>query len=240
MIQSIGRAFEILEYIAFNGNFVRLNDIADAVGLKKTTVHNFLNTLKELGYIEQDELTPRYRITYKFQCLYSPDVSLFQIKKELKPVLESITQSLGETSYLAIQMGSYFRHELKCEPNRSVRISLELGKEYEMTTTAIGKVFLSYSDHLQTSLSKFRDENFNKALKDETRQIKENGYALDLCQYEPDLNCVAVPVFHQRKVVAVVCVSGPAYRFGKNEINSGLKKMNELLSQLDKYSAKQV
>jgi len=240
MIQSIGRAFEILEYIAFNGNFVRLNDIADAVGLKKTTVHNFLNTLKELGYIEQDELTPRYRITYKFQCLYSPDVSLFQIKKVLKPVLELLTESTGETSYLAIQMGSYFRHELKCEPNRSVRISLDLGKEYEMTTTAIGKVFLSYSDHLQASLIKFNDDNFNHALRKETKQIKEKGYALDLCQYEADLNCVAVPVFHQRKVIAVVCVSGPAYRFGENEIETSLGKMKELLSKLEKYSVSQV
>jgi len=239
MIQSVSRAFEILEYIAYNGNFVRLNDIAGAVGLQKTTVHNFLNTLKELGYIEQDELTPRYRITYKFQCLYSPDVSLFQIKKELRPVIEMLTEYTGETSYLAIQMGSYFRHELKCEPNRAVRISLELGKEYEMTTTAIGKVFLSYSDHLLASLVKFNDENCNKALSLETREIKQAGYALDLGEYDPELNCVAVPVFHQRKVIAVVCVSGPTYRFGENEIESALKKMKELLSKLEKYSAQQ-
>jgi IclR family KDG regulon transcriptional repressor len=196
-------------------------------------------TLKELGYIEQDELTPRYRITYKFQCLYSPDVSLFQIKKELKPVLENITQITKETSYLAIQMGSYFRHELKCEPNRSVRISLELGKEYEMTTTAIGKVFLSYSDHLQNSLIRFNDDHFNEQLKQDVAAIRENGYALDIQQYEPDLNCLAVPVFHQRKVIAVVCVSGPSYRFGEPEINSAFSKLRELLSQLDKYSGKQ-
>lgn len=240
MIQSVERSFQILEYIAFNGNFVRLNDIADSVGLKKTTVHNFLNTLKELGYIEQDELTPRYRITYKFQCLYSPDVSLFQIKKELKPVLESITEVTGETSYLAVQMGSYFRHELKCEPNRSIRISLELGKEYEMTTTAIGKIFLSYSDYLQASLIKFQDDSFHEALRQDVVQIKKNGYALDIEQYEPDLNCVAVPVFHQRKVIAVVCVSGPSYRFGEKEISFTLTKLEEMLSGLDKYSSRQI
>ena len=47
MIQSVKRAFDILEYITQNGNLVRLNDIASALELQNTTVHNFLNTLKE-------------------------------------------------------------------------------------------------------------------------------------------------------------------------------------------------
>ncbi|RZK13157.1 MAG: MarR family transcriptional regulator, partial [Flavobacterium sp.] len=57
MIQSLKRTFDILEYIATNGNLVRVNDISQALGLQKTTVHNFLTSLKELGYVEQDELT---------------------------------------------------------------------------------------------------------------------------------------------------------------------------------------
>lgn len=77
MIQSVKRTFDILEYIATNGNTVRLNDIAQALGLQKTTVHNFLAGLKELGYVEQDELTPRYRITSKFAIWTFP---IFLIK----------------------------------------------------------------------------------------------------------------------------------------------------------------
>ena len=63
MIQSVKRVFEILEYISQNGNLVRLSDIANALQIQKTTAHNFLNSLKELGYVEQDELSPRYRLT---------------------------------------------------------------------------------------------------------------------------------------------------------------------------------
>ncbi|WP_159467856.1 IclR family transcriptional regulator C-terminal domain-containing protein [Dyadobacter sp. 3J3] len=137
-------------------------------------------------------------------------------------------------------MGSYFRHELKCGPNRSTRISLELGKEYEMTTTAIGKVFLSYSDHLQASLIIFQDDSFHDTLRQDVVKIKQSGYLLDIEQYEPDHNCVAVPVFNHRKVIAVVCVSGPSFRFGEKEISFTLKKLNEMLSGLDKYFSRQI
>lgn len=158
MIQSVKRTFDILEYIATNGNTVRLNDIAQALGLQKTTVHNFLAGLKELGYIEQDELTPRYRITSKIRHLDFSDIPYQKLRADLRPVMEKLTAESGETSFMAIQMGSYFRYEWKCEPNRSLRISLELGKEFEMKHTAIGKVFMAYSPHLSNSIYKGENE----------------------------------------------------------------------------------
>ncbi|WP_413614441.1 helix-turn-helix domain-containing protein [Flavobacterium sp. N2469] len=51
MNQSVKKTFQILEYIASNGNFVRLNDVAQALALKKNTAHGFLDSLKELGYL---------------------------------------------------------------------------------------------------------------------------------------------------------------------------------------------
>ncbi|RAJ02426.1 IclR family transcriptional regulator [Chitinophaga skermanii] len=230
MIQSVQRAFEIVEYIAQNGNMVRLSDIADAMGLQRTTVHNILDTLKDLGYVEQDEMTPRYKVTNKLQCLYSPAISLPILKKELKPVLENITQTTKETSHLAVQMGAYFRYELKCEPERAVRISLDLAKEYEMTNTAIGKVFLAYSDHLQSQTLKNLSPAKANALRKEIAEIRKQGYALDIEQFEPDLHCIAVPFFYQKRVVAVIGVSGPAYRFQDKAMKKAYQSLKAMLA----------
>lgn len=236
MIQSVKRTFDILEYIASNGNNVRLNDIAAALDMNKTTVHNFLDSLKDLGYLKQDDLTPRYQITPKMQCLYAPDISLEILKHELRPVLEKITADTAESSYLAVQMGSYFRHELKCEPNRSVKISLNMGKDYEMTTTAIGKVFLAYSEHLQKNQIKYKGEEHYKSMLGEISEIQANNYALDIKQVDEDLNCVALPLFYQRRIIAVLCVSGPSYRFQEAQITHAIEVMRNSVKNLVKYS----
>lgn len=236
MIQSVKRAFEILEYIADNGNMVRLNDVAQAMNLNKTTVHNFLDTLKQLGYLEQDELSPRYRITSKIQCLQAPDIALEIIKTELRPILEQITAATKESSYLAIQMGSHYRHELKCEPNRAVRITLTMGRNFEMSSTAIGKVFLTYSKHLQTNQLKYKGEMHYKAIMEEIEIIGSRGYALDVQEYDPDLNCVAVPLFYQRKIIAVLCVSGPSYRFKEPQFLEAIEVIDASLEKHERYS----
>ncbi|MBB6270525.1 IclR family KDG regulon transcriptional repressor [Pedobacter cryoconitis] len=238
MIQSVKRTFDILEYIAKNGNMVRLNDIAQALDLNKTTVHNFLDSLKQLGYLEQDDLSPRYQITPKLQCLYAPDISSAKLKKELRPVLENITAATKESSYLAIQMGAFYRHELKCEPNRAVKISLKMGKPYEMTKTAIGKVFLTYSAYLQANQIKYHGKEHFSGMLQEIKAIEDSGYALDVQQYDQDLNCVAVPLFYQRKIIAVICVSGPSYRFQKPQFAEAIRIINDALKDLSKYTTR--
>jgi len=218
MIQSLKRAFDILEYIASNGNLVRVNDIAKALGLQKTTVHNLLVSLKELGYVEQDELTPRYRIAAKISQLDFSGIPYYDLRNNLKPVIEKLTAASNETSFMAIQMGNYFRYEWKCEPSRSLRISLELGKEYEMRHTAIGKVFMAYSPHLSNSVYKGLSESEIITQDMEMKQIIQRGYALDLEEYEKELHCVAIPYFYKNRIISVIGLSGPAHRFGEKEM----------------------
>ncbi|QHS58536.1 helix-turn-helix domain-containing protein [Chitinophaga agri] len=57
MIQLVRRTMEILQYIAQNGNNVRLQDITQSLQLEKTTVHNFLKSLIELICISPEQVT---------------------------------------------------------------------------------------------------------------------------------------------------------------------------------------
>ena len=238
MNQSVKKTFQILEYIASNGNFVRLNDVAQAVDLKKNTVHGYLDTLKQLGYLEQDDISPRYKISSKIESLQVPSFSVNTLKQELRPVLERISNLTKESSYLAVQMGSYYRYELTCEPNRAVKITLNMGKDYEMTTTAIGKCFLAYSHHLQESLRKQHAEGDFAAIEEEVSTIVKTGYALDVEAYDPDLNCVAIPIFFKNKPIAVLCVSGPSFRFKEPQFLESLRIMDAVLLEHGKYQHK--
>lgn len=53
LIQSIERAVGLLEIIAQQGGGARLRDLAVISGLGKTTAHNILQTLEQLGYVHR-------------------------------------------------------------------------------------------------------------------------------------------------------------------------------------------
>lgn len=229
MIQSVKRTMEILSYIAQNGNMVRLQDIADHLQIEKTTTHNFLKSLLELGYLEQDELTPRYQLTDKMQLLIPPKTSIHILKQHYRPILQHITASTGETSYLSIQMGTHIRHEFKCDPDRNVRISLELGKEVVLMNSAIGNVFMAYSAHLRNSIMRSIDPEEVNQLTEKLEIVVQKGYAEDYERLEKELNCIAVPVFENKRIIAVIGVSGPSFRFKEDEMINAVNIVKQYL-----------
>lgn len=231
MIQSVKRSFDILEYIVQNGNIVRLNDIADALELQNTTVHNFLNTLKDLDYVEQDDESPRYRVTEKMRYLQSTENNIAILKRHLRPLLKEISSLTGETAYLSVQLGSYFRHELKCEPKRAVKISLQLGKEFDMLKTAVGKIFMAHSSHLKNTLCRNLDNKSTARIHNALDDVLATGRSFDLEEYEKDLNCVALPIFYNNRLVATVGISGPAYRFKLQEMNEAFSIATRLINE---------
>ncbi|MDH5826323.1 IclR family transcriptional regulator [Sphingobacterium faecium] len=218
MVQSVKRTMEILLYISQNGNMVRLQDVADHLQVEKSTAHNLIKSLLELGYVVQDELTPRYQLTDKMYMLIPPKASIHLLKQYYRPILQQITALTQETSYLSIQMGTYIRHEFKCDPERRVRISLELGKEFVLLNSAIGNVFMAYSEHLRDSIMRSLNEEESKQLAEKLDKVVQNGYAEDYERLEKELNCIAVPVFENKRIVAVIGVSGPAFRFKEEEM----------------------
>lgn len=229
MIQSVKKAMLIMEYVAQNGNNVRLQDIVDSLGMEKTTAHNFLKTLLELGYMEQDQHSPRYRLSAQMYMLMPPTLSVHTLKQRFRPILEKITELTGETSYLTVQLGTYMRHELKCDPNRSVRISLELGKELDIMNSALGNVFMAYSEYLRNTLLRNESATQLSVWDDRLGKVLSKGYAEDFERLEKELNCIAVPVLEQNRLVAAIGVSGPSYRFQAKEMQQAAEIVTSFL-----------
>ncbi|SFC68831.1 IclR family transcriptional regulator, KDG regulon repressor [Flexibacter flexilis DSM 6793] len=231
MILSVKKAMLIMEYVAQNGNNVRLQDIVDSLGMEKTTAHNFLKTLLELGYMEQDQHSPRYRLSDKMYMLMPPPLSVHTLKQRFRPILEKITELTGETSYLTVQLGTYMRHELKCDPNRSVRISLELGKELDIMNSALGNVFMAYSEYLRNTLLRNESAAQLSVWDDRLGKVLSKGYAEDFERLEKELNCIAVPVLEQNRLVAAIGVSGPSYRFQAKEMQQAAEIVSSFLQK---------
>ena len=61
-VQSLVRAFSILEVVADNPMGIRLRDLSRRAGLHKSTAFRMLRTLAMLGYVQQTENGKLYRM----------------------------------------------------------------------------------------------------------------------------------------------------------------------------------
>lgn len=212
-IQSVERAMALLEVIAAAGGEARLVDLSAQLALSKSTLHGLLNTLAAMGYVSRRGT--RYALGLRLREIAQPladaDAAL---RTAFLPALKALAQRSGETCYLAVPCGTReYLYIDAVEGNGSLRLASPRGRREGLTTSAIGKVFLAHDPDLARSLR--RAGLLPAALEKELRSIDAAGYALDLEEAEPGLNCLALPLRHEGRAVAALGVAGPAHRLRK-------------------------
>ncbi len=230
-IQSVERAMLLLEAIAAAGGEARLADLADQLNLHKSTLHGLLNTLAAMGYVSRQGV--RYALGLRLRGIAQPladaDAAL---RSAFAPALNAIAERSDETCYLAVPCGTReYLYIDALEGNGSLRAASPRGRREGLTTSAIGKVFLAHDPLLVRSLR--RASLMPPGLEQELTGIVEQGYALDLEEAEPGLNCLALPLRRQGRVVAALGVAGPSWRLRKAALrrlaNAVLNEMFDII-----------
>ncbi|MFJ5483669.1 IclR family transcriptional regulator [Pectobacterium actinidiae] len=212
-IQSVERAMALLEAIATAGGEARLVDLSAQLGLNKSTLHGLLNTLTAMGYVSRHGT--RYALGLRLREVAQPladaDAAL---RATFAPALQELAKRSGETCYLAVPCGTReYLYIDAVEGHGTLRVTSPRGRREGLTTSAIGKVFLANDPSLVRSLR--RAGLLPSGLEKELQTIYASGYALDLEEAEPSLNCLALPLRKQGRVVAALGVAGPAQRLRK-------------------------
>ena len=103
-VQSVQRAFEILEVMASaGGGALALSEIATATGRPAPSIHRLIRTLVELGYVRQDS-SRRYALAPGLIRL--GDGAARQFGTWAEPLLTELVNTIGETANMAILEGT--------------------------------------------------------------------------------------------------------------------------------------
>ncbi|KAA8996901.1 IclR family transcriptional regulator [Affinibrenneria salicis] len=213
LIQSVERAMTLLEALAQAGGELRLVDLTRRLGLNKSTLHGLLNTLAAMGYVTRHGT--RYALGLRLREIAQPLAdSDAGLRTAFAPVLRLLAQRSGETCYLAVPCGTReYLYIDALEGENTQRVASPRGRREGLTTSAIGKIFLAHNPDLVRSLR--RAALMSPALEEELKIIARQGYALDLEEAEPGMNCMALPLRQQGRVVAALGAAGPAGRLSQ-------------------------
>lgn len=220
--QVVDRIVDILETFTWLGPDLGVSDISRALDLKKATAHRLLASLRRRGIIAQDPTTRRYRLGMKLWELGTMAANQVDWVDRVKPFLQQLTTTSGETTHLAVLNDGQVLYVDKVESSRSLRMPSQVGRRLPVHCTGVGKALIAYlPDEVlhglvaRRGLASFTRNTITDlaALRAELALIRDRGFAVDNEEIEEGLVCIGAAVRDQTAhVVAAVSIAGPSSR----------------------------
>jgi len=199
-----------------------VSDVADAIGLSRSTTYRIAERLRGLGFLEINPVSGRWRLGREAVQLGVVAVQSTDIMQVAPESLRALLQMAGEAVNLAVFDSDSMVLLYREQGPQSITISSRLGSHRPMHASSLGKAFLSaMADNERRvllgrlQLKRYTDSTITSlaALERDVAETRERGYSIDRSEFEATLACCAAPVFdHRRLPVAAISVSGPAER----------------------------
>lgn len=231
----IERALNLLESLTSDARGLPMQSLAEQLDIPKSATHRMLAELVRLGYVRQDPLTSRYRLTTKlvalgFRYLSSSGADVVQ------PILDRLAEETGELVRLGVIDGERQTWIAKSQGARSgLRYDPDMGRDAPLFYTASGHAWLaSLSDSEALALVARQGiadpAQFGPNAPRSTEELlarlalaRQQGYAWVVDSASVGTSALAAVVRHPQagRVIGVLSVAGPSARLP-------LERMHEL------------
>jgi len=241
-IQSLGRAFGILEEVARHRDGIGLADLSRLVGLHNSTTFHLAKTMAALGYVRQEKDTKRYRIGRPLFALAASALDEIEMINVATPILEELARQTGECSHFAVRMGDAIVVIARTSGPGAFQLADRVGVVRPAHCTALGKAILAAlpPDQLagllkRTGLKPSTEKSITEipVLLREIEEIKRTAIAFDDGEFNLEVRCIAVPFKNfTGKVIGALGVSGPVWRLSNQAVKSRAKLVQEAAARL--------
>lgn len=248
-VQSLERGFAILQlFCSLNKDEISLREISDALELNKSTVFGLVNTLSNLGYLQQNPDNQKYMLGMRLLSFSDAVKSHNLLCNIVHPYLVALNKKYNETLHCAVLDSYKALYIDKVDSlNAAIHINTQIGFEGDLHCTGVGKCLLAYmpQDYQDRYLSGFLAMLTSKTITDpdvlrkELEDIKKHGYGEDIEEFKIGLHCVAVPIVIKGKAVCSISMSSIESRMqeaiGNGVIEDLKSAANSITKELRNY-----
>lgn len=210
-------AFQIIEEMAPMNEAVRITDLARRLGMPRAKVYRYLQTLCNIGYVRQDPVTERYRLTLKLFHVGQAIADGTQLTSTARPVMVQLRDKAGLTCTLSIPEDSGMRVVDIVRVDSPVQIVTKPGALLSFHASAQGKVALAFGDADLLPAQLVADHPpmpsgkvFDPArLAGEIDRTRHTGWAVAPEETLRGLNALSAPIFDlENRFVATITIAG--------------------------------
>lgn len=247
--QSLERGLAILRCFTPARPVLGIAEIADELGMSRSTTHRYVITLVALGYLEQGA-GRKYRLGLGVTDLGMSALNATGLRDHANPYLKELSARTSYTSSLAVLDGAEVLYVDRAPSLRraaaETRLDLQLGSRLPAYCTALGKLLLAHvpepeQRELVGSMTlERRGPNTitsRRALRDELAAIRTATLAVSDRELAREIVAIAAPVRDQgREVRAAVNLAAPVSAISAAELADALGP--HLIATADRISAR--
>ena len=241
-VQSLGRAFAILEEVARHREGIGLAELSKLVGLHNSTTFHLAKTMVSLGYMRQERDSKRYRVGRPLFALAASALDEIEMVNLATPILEDLSRESGESGHFAVRMGDSVVVIARTSGAGAFQLTDRVGVVRPAHCTALGKIILASlrPDQLKRFLERVDLKPSTKksitdpsALLREITEIRRNAIAFDDGEFNAEVRCVAVPVYNfTGEAIGALGISGPIWRMTDQVLQSRAKLVQTAAKRL--------
>ena len=247
--QSLERGLAILGCFTPKRPVLGIADIADDLGMSRSTTHRYVITLVALGYLEQGA-SRKYRLGLRVTDLGMSALNSTGLREHAHPYLEELRQRTSYTTSLSVLDGTDVllvdRVPSLRRAQSTLGASLHPGSRLPAYCTSMGKLLLANLPEpdqraliAQMKLTKRGPNTITsrKALRDELDEIALAGFAIDDRELSGELYAIAAPVRNEaREVVAALNLAAHSSMISLEDLVDALSP--HLIATADRISAR--
>jgi IclR family transcriptional regulator, pca regulon regulatory protein len=235
MVQSVAKAFRVLE--AFDGQHpqMTLSDIAEQTGLDLSGAQRFAHTLETLGYLEKDSRTRQFQLSVKTLDLAHHFTRTSRLVDRAMPVLQYLSKETEETVNLTVLDGTEIVFISRFLSRHVLHTDVTIGTRLPAYCMAPGRAMLSRlppekvaaildaSDIRAHTRNTVTDVDRLKEIIEETRL---KGYACAFEEvYHADASIAAPILGAQGQVIGSVSLAVSTLRYTPEQLEASFAAM---------------
>lgn len=219
-VQSIERAFRVLD--AVSSTDLGITELASRVGMPKSTVARIVNTLVELQALERVPDAATYQIGPKVYGLAAGQSRVADLIYRSLPHLRMLARELGEDAGLSVPDGNRVHYVAQEDAENNIAVRDWTGTLIPLHVVSSGLVILAHwpteqvQSYMESGLVPYTSKTVTdpQAMLRRLKRVRDQGYVWGIEEFAEGISSVASPIYdHQSRVLGVIHVHGPSYRF---------------------------
>lgn len=238
---SFSKFMTVLQIIADAPGKLDIAQLTKRAPFPRGTVYRFVSALMAEGLITQSGEGGTFRLGPRLLQLAAKTWEDSDLRTIARDFLVSLRDATDEAVHLAVPSNNRMVYIDKLVGSSTVQMKTSIGGQVELHSTSVGKAWLSgLPDQRLMEVLKSLDlrrhtpKTFTtpETLFEELKRTREQGFAFDDEENEPDIRCLGSPIFNRSgEPIGAISISMPVYRHDerRHEFCGGLVRQTAKL-----------
>jgi DNA-binding IclR family transcriptional regulator len=233
LVPALMRGFAILEALTRDPREATLSEIANKLGVTRSSAYRLLYTLEHLGYVAHDARTKKYALASQVLHLGYGYLASRDLVEVAMPHLVRLRDRSGWSAHLGERHGREVVYLARVPTRRSIASTVHIGTRLPAHATTMGRVLLSglasedvcelYRDNPTSHYNGKGPAKLSELLA-QLNEDRANGFVMQNSGYEPGIASIAAPIRDMTgQIIAAINISAVALLTSEAELNGPLK-----------------